>query len=601
MAEASADSDHSIEEIIGDVTETSTEPSTKKKKGGKDQYNSYEYYTKTADNKWKCKLCPTEFTYNVLSRTKVGHYEKCHSFKPINKYFKGDVTKTSPSSFREAVLDFVVKSHLPLQIVEEESFRNLLDYVHMMNEDVPKTSSSKVKSDLLKGYNSEKSRVIGIIKKCESVALTLDGWTSTRNKKFLAITCHFIHDKKLKNCLIAFRHFPSPCGANEQLALLKRALEDVIDLDKVSAIASDNATVNSAMMDLIKTEQELISVEGELFKTSWIRCSSHILNLIVTSGLEKTEPLIDKVRAVAKAFKGSPGRLEDLEKAVKNFNEKFLTPIVDSPTRWNSTLQMLQRIVSMKRTISYFLEDPNYFRSELTPISNSEWLQIGRLGDVLIPFMEATEILSGSKYVTLSLVLPLFLQLKADVIKAINEEEDVTKTAGLSPESMTKTFKKYLDLITSNKTAAIATALDPRFNLKFFIKKKPSSAQVEKWVREEFEKVAEDVMETPQEKQDKSLKSKIFSHSEVADELAEYFKSPKLGEEADPIEWWESRKTSSRRLHSLAIRYLGMPASSVPSEQVFSKAGLVITKRRSRLNSSVIEQLLCYESFKSLK
>lgn len=41
-------------------------------------YNSYEWYEKTADNRWKCKHCDATFTYQCSSQIKRRHSEKYH-------------------------------------------------------------------------------------------------------------------------------------------------------------------------------------------------------------------------------------------------------------------------------------------------------------------------------------------------------------------------------------------------------------------------------------------------------------------------------------------------------------------------------------------
>ena len=47
----------------------------------------------------------------------------------------------------------------------------------------------------------------------------------------------------------------------------------------------------------------------------------------------------------------------------------------------------------------------------------------------------------------------------------------------------------------------------------------------------------------------------------------------------------------------MARDYLAIPASSVPSEQVFSRAGDIISKKRNHLEGVTIAVLMCLQSW----
>ncbi|XP_055077989.1 uncharacterized protein LOC129456267 [Periophthalmus magnuspinnatus] len=66
-------------------------------------------------------------------------------------------------------------------------------------------------------------------------------------------------------------------------------------------------------------------------------------------------------------------------------------------------------------------------------------------------------------------------------------------------------------------------------------------------------------------------------------EVQRYLSEAYLPRGEDPLKYWESRKDIYPHLHRMAIDYLHIPATSVPCEQVFSKAGEVVRqKRRSK-------------------
>ena len=55
--------------------------------------------------------------------------------------------------------------------------------------------------------------------------------------------------------------------------------------------------------------------------------------------------------------------------------------------------------------------------------------------------------------------------------------------------------------------------------------------------------------------------------------------------DTDSLAWWKDNSDKYSRLSVLARRYLAVPATYVPSERIFSAAGLIVTKLRHCLAS----------------
>lgn len=63
--------------------------------------------------------------------------------------------------------------------------------------------------------------------------------------------------------------------------------------------------------------------------------------------------------------------------------------------------------------------------------------------------------------------------------------------------------------------------------------------------------------------------------------------------QVDPIEWWRTYESRFPNLSRMARDYLAIPATSVPSEDCFSIAGNVSTKRRSVMTEGMANAIMC--------
>ena len=60
----------------------------------------------------------------------------------------------------------------------------------------------------------------------------------------------------------------------------------------------------------------------------------------------------------------------------------------------------------------------------------------------------------------------------------------------------------------------------------------------------------------------------------------------------DPLLWWKTKESVFPFLSKLAKKYLCIPASSVPSERIFSTAGYLVNRQRAALSADNVDMLL---------
>jgi hypothetical protein len=76
------------------------------------------------------------------------------------------------------------------------------------------------------------------------------------------------------------------------------------------------------------------------------------------------------------------------------------------------------------------------------------------------------------------------------------------------------------------------------------------------------------------------------------DEITIYFHMPIARENKNPLDWWRAKREIFPILSIIAQKYLGIPATSVASERLFSDAGNHITAKRNSLDPELLGKML---------
>ncbi|XP_062075445.1 zinc finger BED domain-containing protein RICESLEEPER 2-like [Humulus lupulus] len=166
--------------------------------------------------------------------------------------------------------------------------------------------------DILKIYESEKTKTKNSISDNRSrVAITTGMWTSNNHKRGnMVVTAHYIDDSWiLRNRIIRFIYVHAPHTAK---LLAKELMECLVAWSlehKLSTLTLDNCSVNIAMMDQMKENlrSATLLMKGELVH---MKCSAHILNLIVQEGLGAIQSGIETIRESVDFWTATPKRVE---------------------------------------------------------------------------------------------------------------------------------------------------------------------------------------------------------------------------------------------------------------------------------------------------
>ena len=77
----------------------------------------------------------------------------------------------------------------------------------------------------------------------------------------------------------------------------------------------------------------------------------------------------------------------------------------------------------------------------------------------------------------------------------------------------------------------------------------------------------------------------------VRNELLAYFREKQIPKDKNQLQWWKENETKFPALAVVAKSYLAAPATSTPSESLFSAAGSIVSKKRASLTKEHVDML----------
>jgi hypothetical protein len=135
---------------------------------------------------------------------------------------------------------------------------------------------------------------------------------------------------------------------------IMRVLNEFDISNKVIALTTDN---ESAM--LVCGEEIASTLNRELSSVAFshYRCAAHVLNLGVKNGLKLVNVSIDKTYKLMKTIKNSTRLCDSLRILCNLKGIKYLKPILNCETRWNSTFYMLKRLNELEPALALLSAD----------------------------------------------------------------------------------------------------------------------------------------------------------------------------------------------------------------------------------------------------
>lgn len=321
-------------------------------------------------------------------------------------------------------------------------------------------------------------------------------------------------------------------------------------------------------------------------------------------------------KKVVSAFSFSWKKKRDLAQAQTELKLPQKKLKTESPTRWGSRLAMMERVLEQESAISQVLKADRKTR-QLAP----SWQDVEVMECVkkaLGPLRDFTDALSGEDYVSVSYVKPVLHLLKVNILEP--SEEDIELTNTMRTTILSYLNDKYQDP-TTDALLDMASLVDPRFKSQYIATEKTEeiqaravseiecllSTQQHSLPTSTSQNDPETEYQPPPKKAKKKTLGSLFKTSgSAADttgptpslreaieaEMKAYLSTPNADSEMDPLEWWKVHEVNFPRVSKLAQKYLCIPATSSPSERVFSTGGNIVTCQRATLKPDKVDKLI---------
>ncbi len=220
-------------------------------------------------------------------------------------------------------------------------------------------------------------------------------------------------------------------------------------------------------------------------------CSAHILQLVVNDGLNSqraVQNILSVLRSCATHFNHSLLAKQRLAVIQQDLGLPAHSIIQAVPTRWNSTLHMLVRMLEQKRALNIYASEHGGF----TSLSAEQWNIVSNLTDTLSPVEEVT--LEMSHYESsASCIIPSVKVLKMLLSSQGPSSHGIKTMRQEMLESLTRRFAKVEEV----KCAVLACLLDPKYKAHAF-SSDTTLSNAKEWLKEETESLEQDNAQTTQ-------------------------------------------------------------------------------------------------------
>ena len=494
-----------------------------------------------------------------------------------------------------AILFMICKDLLPISTVEHEGFLALLEVLApLYKAPSKKTMTKKLESR----YDIMKQTFIKDLQDVDFYCVTCDNWTDCSKQSYLGVTIHYLKNftKMKSGCLGCI-----PLHERHTADYLKRSLQELLQEfnltnEKLTAIISDGeAAIKKACIELSGKDTHLV-------------CIAHVVAHLLPDALKnfvEFTTIIDTIKSIVSTIRRSipaSDKLKEIQFKSGKTEGTSLRLIQDVPTRWTTTVDMIERYLELEEYIYVAMSE---CENPIDVLNREEIKVLKDIFPMMAPVRNVITEISGNQYPTCSIIIPIVRCMEQSINSANPQTEMGKKFKAKLRNAISNRFKNF----EHSPLLSIATILDPRFKKIHFRDPLAVSSAINK-INGLIKSITPDTATNrPQKKESNSIWDFHDSLNieqpctSTADpnlrrniELQQYLEIQRISRQEDIFKYWTNVERTFPFLWKLALRQLSIIATTVPSERLFSRAGLIKRDNRNKLTGTHLNMLLFLSS-----
>lgn len=551
----------------------------------------------------------------------------------ITGFFQKRAEEKRAKALEENLVQWVVTDDMAFSAIESPAFQRIFQD---LNISLPFTSRMTMARRIDSEFDVWRERLIEELEQtCQTISLSLDAWTSKNSKAMLGVIGHWLTaDFQYRERVLEFTEINGVHSGENMAEVVSSLLIELRLENKLLAITADNATNNERLLSELYLNLNERVGKSLRFRgaDSYIRCTAHVLNLIVSDVLSKLkagdhtsatracdliqenkdigpQSALARLRIMALWVARTPQRKQQWKIICRSngLKDKFIE--YDVETRWNSTHRMLRDAIDAKQQIKKWIEHQPYF----PPFTTEDWARLQQIEGFLAKFEEFTLTVS-KREPQITLAIPIYYELHDLLHDAASREGEFSD---LHPEVSTaaaaglKKFQKYYDLMDGQDAYYVALVLDPRFKTLLLDKDLGKVGGAPKVIAH-IKELLHELYPSPREPSiapsveqptvERSIEARVLQRLQpkkrYSSDIDRYFEDDIVAMDTVSrdknwlLSWWSAHSNEYPRLAAAARDFLAIPASAVSVERLFNKGRDLLGVRRNSLNGETMRRLM---------